>query len=200
MTLSDNLKKAAVEGAKNAIPRTEETLQEAVRKYAFDSLEQKEIKGNQGFQDSVFDAEMRRYSDFQDGYPWCICHSQYCWNKAFEKFKVDPSIVKSFNKLCTAGVTRSWRHFTGSKEWITSTVPKEGAIAFFQMYKDGKPQTEGHAGITDAFNYKFLNLFEGNTDSEGGREGIEVAEKKRRKDFHVENGLRLLGFLYLPIV
>jgi len=199
MSLSDKLKQAAGDAVKNQA-KAMESLTGCVKSYAFGSLEQKEIKGNQGFEDPVFDADMRKYSDFQNGYPWCICHSQYCWNKSFEDFKVDAAIVKSFNDLCTAGVVRSWRHFKDSDDWITSTVPKEGAIAFFQTYKDGKPKTTGHAGIVDSFNYKYLNLFEGNTDSEGGREGIEVAKKKRRKDFHVENGLRLLGFLYLPNV
>jgi len=36
---------------------------------------------------------------------------------------------------------------------------------------------------------------EGNTNSEGKREGIEVAEKVRTLNFKTDNGLRLLGFV-----
>jgi hypothetical protein len=42
----------------------------------------------------------------------------------------------------------------------------------------------------------FMSI-EGNTNSNGGREGIEVAEKARDYNFYDKNGLCLKGFITL---
>ena len=42
---------------------------------------------------------------------------------------------------------------------------------------------------------KDFTTIDGNSNSSGGREGIEVAEKTRKYNFNSNNGLRLIGFI-----
>jgi hypothetical protein len=49
--------------------------------------------------------------------------------------------------------------------------------------------------VVVGFNDLGFTTVEGNTNASGGREGIEVALKKRSYKFYEPNGLQLMGFI-----
>jgi hypothetical protein len=61
--------------------------------------------------------------------------------------------------------------------------------------KNGKPQTTGHVAVVVDVDKIGFTTVEGNTNASGGREGIEVALKKRSYKFYEPNGLQLMGFI-----
>jgi surface antigen len=89
----------------------------------------------------------------------------------------------------------SWRNFKASS-FRTGNIPMPGALVFWQHGNS----SQGHAGVVIAVldNGYFISV-EGNTNTEGGREGIEVGQMKRKTvaPFSAK-GLNLLGFVYAP--
>jgi hypothetical protein len=61
--------------------------------------------------------------------------------------------------------------------------------------KKGKAQTTGHVAVVVGFNDLEFTTIEGNTNASGGREGVEVALKKRSYKFYNPDGLQLMGFI-----
>lgn len=167
-----------------------ETLRGAIVSYAVDYIGQKEIKGNMGFKDPVFEAKMESVG-FKDTYAWCCLFAELVWTEAYKDFNKEmlPVLEEEFS----AGTVRTFRHFK-DLGWTYNT-PEAGDIVIWQTYKDGKPQTTGHAAVIIEVKGEKLITVEGNTNAEGGREGIEVAKKERTIDFHNKNGLRMLGFI-----
>jgi hypothetical protein len=68
-------------------------------------------------------------------------------------------------------------------------------MVIWRLYRDGEPTWDGHAGVVKSVGYGNFTTIEGNTNSLGGTEGFEVAEKTRTIDYTVKNGLRLIGFI-----
>jgi hypothetical protein len=70
-------------------------------------------------------------------------------------------------------------------------------VVIWQNHKEGKPLWSGHAGlVTDVFPDGSFGTIEGNTNSDGSREGTSVQEKIR-KNVKVKNGLNILGFIII---
>lgn len=173
-----------------------ETLNGTIISYADESIGQTEFTGNQGFKDPVFDKEMRELGRFQNGWPWCVCFCELVWKKAFKDFNIDEDRYNEMAKLVVPGAVKTMRNFTKSKGWTVSIEPKEGAIAIWQKFKNGKGTTKGHAAIVIGFTPEHVITIDGNTNASGGREGIHVAQKTRRRNFGSTSGLVLLGFIY----
>ena len=177
-----------------------ETLQGGIISYAFDSIGQQEIKGNQGFKDPDFDKDMRDLGRFQNGWAWCVCFCEMVWKKAFKDFNVNDDIYNEMARLITPGAVKTMRNFVKSEGWTVSQIPTIGGIAIWQKYKNGKPTTQGHAAIVLDSNETNVITIDGNTNDQGGREGYIVAEKSRRMNFGEKSGLVLLGFIHPPIL
>lgn len=176
-----------------------EKLEGCILSFAEESIGQQEIEGNMGFVDPVFDEEMRELGRFQNGFPWCVCFVEMCWKKGYRDFNIKESepIFKEMAKLITPSAKRTLENFKEADAWIISQTPRVGAIAIWIYYKNGNPTSSGHAGIVKSWNYKRVTTIDGNTNAEGGREGKEVAEKSRRKNFHDTKGLVLQGFIWV---
>lgn len=119
----------------------------------------------------------------QDGEAWCAYYTEAIF-------------VETLRALFSASTVQTFHNFKNAGYEI-SDVPKVGSLVIWQKYKDGKATWAGHAGIVTCVNSdgSFLSI-EGNTNSNGSREGDSVQEKVR-KNVRVENGLNILGFVII---
>ena len=160
-----------------------------------------EFKGNHGWKDKGFDAQMKA-TGWQDGQAWCAYWAEKVWCQCY-----DPDTVNVLKRLFSANAVATFNNFWDSN-FVTSDDPVEGAVVIWQKMTNGEPSfvghtqwIRGHAGLvisTEGDVNKFMTL-EGNSNSEGGREGIEVARQVRgctHEDRNKTNGLRLLGFIH----
>ena len=160
---------------------------------AIQYLGMKEIDGNSGFVDAEFEKRMKKIG-WQKGQAWCAYFTELVWREAYAKF-TDRS--NELDKLFNGGAVNTYTRFSNDKRFTCNQTPVPGAIVIWQQYKGGKPSWQGHAGIVNTAidDVKFPSI-EGNTNSQGGREGIEVSAKTRRLLFSVNDGLRIKGFIH----
>lgn len=154
---------------------------------------QEEIQPNQGFKDPSFAAKMLAVG-FYKGASWC---GFYVMVVLFGAYADAPEILKYLKAYCSPSTHTMWANFRASKEVITGQIPKLGAVAIWQ---EGSG-TNGHTGIVIGVspdNRHFV-CSEGNSNSDGSRNGYEVSENLHTvgKPFN-PNGLNLLGFAYMP--
>ena len=170
-----------------------ETIGGCILSYAKEFLGQKEIRGNQGFEDEDFDALMRHFTTFKNGHAWCVYFCWLCWQLSYDDFAENFDIAKA---EFSGGAVRTFRHFKNIG-W-TSEEPKVGSIAIWQKYKYGKATSSGHAAIVEYWDESFIITVDGNTNDKGGREGYIVADnKKRSRSFKLkQNGMVLQGFIH----
>ena len=157
-----------------------------------------EVKGNHGWKDKDFDLQMRS-TGWSDGQAWCAYWAEKIWCEVF-----DNDTEKVLRRIFSANAVRTYENFW-STNFIRSKEPVEGAVVIWQHVQDGNPSyvgnsnwIRGHAGIvidTEGDINTFTTL-EGNSNSQGGREGIEVARQVRTLDFMKQDGLQLLGFIH----
>jgi len=162
------------------------TIVEIAKSY----IGQKEIKGNQGFEDKEFEKRMQAVG-FVKGWAWCCLFAELCYVSAMVDKK------EELTKLFSASVARTQNNFDGSKNWKLVSTPVPGALAVFRTYRNNKRQWQGHIGIVEKVNKrdKTFTCIEGNTNANGGREGIEVARRVRRDNSKSTRGLVLQGFI-----
>ena len=175
-------------------------IQTVANKY----IGEKEIKGNQGFKNPEFERKMKAVG-FQEGHAWCAYFAELVWKEAYQQY--DSTFIPILDKLFSASAVQTFRNFENFDGFETDReCPEVGDVVIWQNYKNGKPHWTGHAGIVVStesiddpncyyrIHYDFESV-EGNTNSQGGREGIEVAIKKRNTYTHSGNGLNILGFI-----
>jgi len=168
-----------------------ETIVYTARKY----LGQQEIRGNLGFKDTVFE-ELMEQVGWQTGQAWCAYFAELVWKQAYSNY--NKTMVKTLDRLFSAGAVKTYNNFFNSDEFEVDRVSTPGCVVIWQYYKDNKPHWSGHAGIvTRGYENNFFETIEGNTNSKGGREGIEVSKKLRPLDFEPKyRGLVLKGFIH----
>lgn len=151
---------------------------------------QKEIKGNKGFEDKEFQKRMEAVG-FQSGWAWCCLFAELCYVSALIDKKDE------LTKLFSASVAKTQNNFIASPNWEMVSKPVPGSLAIFRSVRNGRLRWTGHIGIVEKVNKKdgTFQCIEGNTNANGGREGIEVANRKRRDNSKALNGLLLQGFI-----
>ena len=158
---------------------------------------QREISGNLGFKDEEFQ-ELMEATGWEKGQAWCAYFAELVWKEAYKQY--DISIIPQLDTLFSAGAVATYNNFRRSHIFEMSKIPTEGALIVWQSYKEKegviRPHWSGHIGIVESYYKDVIKTIEGNTNSSGGREGIEVAEKMRDLDFTVKKGLVLKGFVY----
>lgn len=174
-------------------------INEKIVQAALSDEGKQEIKGNHGWVDKDFDLRMRA-TGWQDGQAWCAYWCEKIWTQVYS-----PDAQKILRSLFSANAVATYNAFWDSPLFPTSEEPVEGAVAIWQKMVNGQPSfvgdtqwIRGHAGLvidTEGDVNTFTTL-EGNSNSEGGREGIEVARQVRTLDFDKYNGLQLLGFIH----
>lgn len=167
------------------------TLKEKVIAAARAYIGQHEKSGNSGFVSPEFEAEMKAVG-WAKGSSWCAYFAELAWKKGFEGHPLRASLDKLFSPAATATLA----NFKHSDQWKTGTKPQIGALAVWQYGKTWK----GHIGIvTELVDSETFRAVEGNTNAQGGREGVAVLEKTRKVGLPFKNqGLNLIGFVYLP--
>ena len=162
------------------------TPSEVARQY----IGQTEKPGNMGFNDATFEKKMQEVG-FQKGHAWCSYAVELWFKEAY------PERFDELDKLFSGSTIQTFRNFRDAAYPIDH-VPVVNHLVIWQMMKEGKPQPTGHAGIVSEVksSWEFKSI-EGNTNSHGGREGFEVAEKERKVLATVVNGLKVLGFIQI---
>ncbi len=169
-----------------------ETIQDRIVRIAKSYEGQEEIRENQGFKDPVFDAKMRKIG-FQNGWAWCALFAKLIWMEAYAPY---PELLSQIIHNCSPsalGTLHNWLQNSG--DFVFSKEPAIGAICIWQ---EGNTGFSGHAaiciGLMTEVNY--FSTMEGNTNTDGSREGYESAEKKRLLSFTNDpNKLNLKGFI-----
>jgi len=155
---------------------------------------QKEIKGNLGFLDKIFEEYMKTVG-WKKSHPWCAYFSELVWKLAYAQ--IDSTYVEKLSGLFSGSVMATWDNFSDNNEFNVDQSPDKGSLIVWNSYSNSKSTKFGHIGILIDYDGDKLTTVEGNTNSQGGREGIEVAKKKRILNFNTpQNGLKLLGFIH----
>ena len=175
-------------------------IQKAILTEAWADEGKKEVKGNQGWEDPDFQIQMEA-TGWELGQSWCAYFAEKVWTNAFRGVK--PEMVKLLTRLFSANAVATYRNFEQSK-FKTSEEAIPGAVVIWEKMRNGEPVyltpdkawVAGHAGIVTHHDYEGgFQTLEGNSNSSGGREGIEVAKLIRKYDFEANHGLRLVGFI-----
>lgn len=176
------------------------TINDRIIEVAKKYVGKKELKGNSGFKDKRFEEQMLAVG-WEHGWAWCAVFAKLVWKLAYQM--ENSVIAEELDELFSPSATKTYKNFAKEKKWKVSKTPVKGAIVIWQKYKDGKPHWSGHTGLIEDLSTnnegKVMFTIEGNGNSSGGREGIEVASLARPIDFTKhKNGLVLKGFI-LPL-
>lgn len=152
---------------------------------------QKEKPNNSGFVDPLFE-QKQKARGWLNGQSWCAYTGELIWYDAFTE--LDACAVPLINKYFSGSAVQTYKNFKASPEFKVRTTPVLGGILIWQH---GDSEL-GHMGccvaIADGFH---VDSVEGNTNAAGGREGIEVANKKRVLNLpRSSTGLNYLGCVY----
>lgn len=159
-------------------------------------LGQKEIKGNRGFIDEVFERKMRTVG-WETGQAWCSYFGELVWKEAYAHH--NSFLIEEINRRFSASAVRTYANFLKSRKFEVIDYPVPGAIVVWQKYNGEEPDWRGHLAVCITgpdLDSKYMTV-EGNTNSSGGREGIEVASKINIVGAN-RGSLREKGFI-LPI-
>lgn len=146
-----------------------------------------EIVGNLGFENPVFQEIMQR-TGWKPPQSWCTYFVEACLREAGYTEQAD---------VLDGSAVKTFQNCRNNDLFKIHTIPANGDIVIWQTYVNGKPDWTGHAGLIVGMGRGTIACIEGNTNAEGGREGIEVAIKVRDPATMPVNGLRLLGFIRL---
>jgi hypothetical protein len=153
------------------------------RKY----LGQKELAGNV-FTDQTELGRKLHEAGQKNGEAWCAYLQEAIFCEAF------PEKNRELRKLFSASAVQTFKNFKEAG-YDCHEKPRMGDLVIFQKFIDGKETWQGHAGLVISVNLNgSFGTIEGNTNSDGGREGDTVAEKLR-SNTKKENGLNVLGFV-----
>jgi hypothetical protein len=132
------------------------------------------------------------------GEAWCATFAKLVFKNAY---KDKPEIQSEIEKLFSKSAVSTYYNFDKSN-WKTQNSdgtpykkPRKGALVVWR-YGDS---WAGHIGIVTNVSIKegWFETIEGNTNSFGSREGIEVAVKQRKLTSpYSDKGLNLIGFVY----
>ena len=160
-----------------------------------------EIPGNQGWENKEFQRLMERVN-WEMGQAWCMFYVKMVYLNVFRQ--VNQRIAAQVDELFTGSATETFRNCLNHREWTTATeYPLAGTIVIWRKWDDGQPDWRGHAGIVtypgpgmigDPFKSQ-----EGNTNSQGGRAGKEVAIMDRINNHGETDGLVVEGFIFPPM-
>jgi hypothetical protein len=169
-------------------------LADKVAEVAKGYIGRKELPNNSGFQDPVFQKKMEAVG-WHKGESWCAYTAELIWKEAFLAANFI-TFGGYLDALFSGSAVATAANFQASPHFKTGKTPRKGALA---IYRHGN-SWQGHVGVvisvSDAVNY--WNV-EGNTNKDGGREGIEVADKLRKNGIPFQaGGLNLICFVYLP--
>ncbi len=155
----------------------------------------KEIKNNELF-------DRKGFKKFLEGGSWdigqayCMYFAMQCWRIAYAKSGNSHILTDILDHHFSPSAKRSFDKFDSID--MVSGTPQIGSIAIWQLWKDGQPQWQGHAGIVENINFANNMIFtiEGNTGNPDQRTGDGVYRKDRSLLMTMkDDGLNLIGFI-----
>jgi len=176
-------------------------MNDAVLQWVREMIGEREIPNNGGFVNPILDGVMRRVG-FENGWAWCALFAEAAW--AHPTYSGKSKVLASITDNCSANAVRTLENFEKDDTGLfkVSKIAKPGSMVIFEKRRDGEPSktkngvwTYGHAGIVEDVKKTHFMAVEGNTNDSGGREGIEVARKKRSYNFDGDRGLCVKGFI-----
>ncbi len=162
-------------------------ITEQIKKVAESYIGKRETPNNSGFTDKEFEKRMKEVG-WAKSLSWCSFFCELVWKEAYNSAVINKELDKFFSGSATA----TYKNFELSGTWKVSKKPSVGAVAIWRFGNDWR----GHAGVVTEVSEGSFKSVEGNTNSSGGREGIEVAKKTRKlgEPFKTK-GLNLVGFI-----
>lgn len=154
-------------------------------------LDEEEKSGNRGFKTKSFEEQMKSIG-WKYGQSWCAYFIELVWRTSFTSCGMPEIYQQSLNSLFSGSVVQTFRNFKNSKLFEITKTPSKGCLVLWQSRKN---PTFGHCGIVISFTSNNLKTIEGNTNSNGSREGYKVCRKSRT---YSPAGYKLLGFVNLP--
>jgi hypothetical protein len=173
-------------------------IEEIIIEEALKYLGDKEQTGNKFTDDTKLGKRLHEAGQ-KDGESWCSYFAESVWVDAY-KIYGRADISKKLEKMFSANAVSTFENFYKSP-LKTDNTPKVGSLVVFKNYKNGMPVRNGnwftgHIAIVENVTLKGIYTIDGNSNSQGGREGIEVARIFRKVDFNAANGLRCIGFVH----
>jgi lysozyme family protein len=121
------------------------------------------------------------------GHPWCAAFVYWCFEQAAKELGIDNPCIK------TAGVLDHWS--SARKQGIrcithiqASHDPLMVQPGMIFVIDTGDPGGAGHTGLVERVDGGKLVTIEGNTNNKGGREGIGVFRRNKRKVAGINKG------------
>lgn len=151
-------------------------IADAIVNNAMSFVGEQEISGNMGFKNKRFE-EMMEAVGWEKKQAWCAYFAELVWKLSYAPRSSE--VVQQLDALFSASAVQTLKNFNNSN-WEVSKTPARGALIVWQTYNDDKPHWTGHIGVViGKEDGEKVVTVEGNTNSQGGREGIEVAIKER---------------------
>ena len=146
------------------------TRGEKIAAIAKSYIGQQEIQPNAGFKDPAFLAKMVARG-WEKGQPWCGYFGKQCW---VEGYADNPQFQLKIKQLLNGGAQSTLENCKASGLFVINMIPAPGALIIFL---EGKGP-EGHEAVgTSAAMNNIFQTVEGNTNTDGSRDGYEVAAK-----------------------
>lgn len=178
-----------------------ELLRAEIVKVAESAVGEREKKNNGGFINPEFEKQMREVG-FQTGHAWCAYFAEWGWVGGYRS--VNPAMLDHLKRLFSGSVMATRNNFRSKSAqdlgFRFSETAKPGDLAVWQSLNN---KAFGHIAIVTSevtSKTEFFTTIEGNTNDSGGREGIEVARKRRRNAIGRRAPLVLLGFINLAVI
>ena len=149
-----------------------------------------ETPNNSGFKNKDFEKRMKEVG-WDKGMAWCSYFSELVWAEAYSK---NDEVKKRIKELFSGSATATYKNFDLNKLFKTDRTPEVGSVVIFR-HGNG---WQGHAAIVEkVVDANNIVTIEGNTNSAGGREGVEVARKIRKLDKpYTPTGLNFVGIIH----
>jgi len=166
------------------------TLTDQIVQVAKSYVGQEEIKENQGFKNLPFQTKMINVGWYR-GAPWCAFLVKLIWQEAFTIAETNSlSLVKKYSN---GSALETYHNYAVSKEFHVSQTPTLGSLV---IWEEGNGPA-GHAGVVvQIIDTSTILTVEGNTNTDGSREGYISAIKTRKINLPKGAGLNLVGFVH----
>jgi len=167
------------------------SITEAILETAQSFVGQKEISGNMGFKQPFF-LKLMESIGWKKSWAWCSMFCKLVYTEASKKVGLDPKLI---TKYISPSVQQTRANFLKAG-YPLITNWKQAKPGAYISWVSASDKTKGHTGILVEFieNGQKMITIEGNTNSEGSREGDSVAKKTRQAVVGSGKGLILQGW------
>ncbi len=131
--------------------------------------------------------EYQRSVGIPPGEPWCAAFVYWCFRRAAEQLGIANPVLR------TGGVLDHWNraYEEGIRRVTREQAMEDPSLAlpgFIFIIDTGAPGGAGHTGLVEKVDGGMLVTIEGNTNEGGGREGIGVFRRSKRKILDINKG------------